>query len=101
MVKGEIIARATILANEAVSQENVEAREGGLPQRTHIAFERNNARQLHFHAGAVHRAVVKRDDVDALEEYGLDRVLPGPDGKWIIAQRTKIRVEHKGRPGTW
>jgi len=100
MVEGEIIAGAAILAGKAVPQENIETREGGLPQRTHIALERNDAGQLHFHTGAVHRAVVKCDDIDALEEHGFDRVLPGPDGKWIVAQRTKIRIEYEGRPGT-
>ena len=45
----------------------------------------------------MHRAVVIGDDVHALEEDRLDRVLPGPQRQRVIAQRPKIRVEHQGR----
>src|SRR4029077_11831796 len=34
---------------------------------------------------------------DALEEHGLDRVLPRPQRQRVIAQRTEIRIEHQGR----
>src|SRR5947199_1957434 len=42
-------------------------------------------------AGAVHIGVVVIDDVDAVEEHRLDRVLPGPDRQREIAERAKIR----------
>src|SRR6185437_3463623 len=78
MIEGEVVAPAAILAGEAVAQENIEPGEGGMRRRLHEALERHDARQLHLEAGAVHRAIVIGDDVHAVEEDGLDCVLPGP-----------------------
>ena len=47
--------------------------------------------------GAVHRLVVFRDDVHALEEHRLDRVLPRPQRQRVIAQRAEVRVQHQSR----
>jgi hypothetical protein len=45
----------------------------------------------------MHAAVVFGEDVHALKEHSLDRVLPTPKRKRVVAQRTVIRVEHKRR----
>src|SRR5262245_13629864 len=97
MIEGEIITLAAILAGEAVTQKDIEPGKGRVRRRLHKGLERNNARQLHLEGGAVHGAVVIGDDVHAFEEDRLDRVLPTPQRKWVIAQRPKIRVEHQGR----
>ena len=38
------------------------------------------------------------DDIDAVEEYRLDRVLPRPERQRVITQRPEIRVQHQYRP---
>src|SRR3954471_11268611 len=95
MIEGEVVAGAAILAAELVAQEDIEAGEGGLGRGLHEGLERDNARELHLQAGAVHGAVVLGDDVYALEKYRLDGVLPGPQRQRVVAERTKIRVEHE------
>ena len=100
MVEGQILARAAILANETIAQENIEAGEGRMPEGTHESLERDHARKLHREAWTSHGLVIERDDVHALEKHRLDRVLPAPHRERIVAQRTKIRVEHEGGPGT-
>ena len=37
------------------------------------------------------------DNIDTIEKYRLDRVLPRPQGQRKIAQRPKIGVEYQGR----
>src|ERR1700751_4153383 len=39
------------------------------------------------------------NDVHAVQEHGLDGVLPGPQRERIITQRTKVRVQYQRRPG--
>src|SRR5216684_7378859 len=99
MVEGQLVrgARAAaILAGEAVAQEHVEPGEGRVARRLHIFLEGDDARQAHLARGAAHIGVVMVDDVDALEKHRLYRVLPRPQRQREIAERTKIRVEHKG-----
>src|SRR6266849_3940831 len=81
----------------AVAQENVESREGRTPRRRNVFLERDDAGQPHLEGGAAHDAVVKRDDVDPVEAYRLDRLLPRPQRQGEVAQRTEIRVEHQRR----
>src|ERR1700688_873729 len=100
MIEGEILAVAAILAGEAVAQEYVEPGEGRVSRGLHESLERHHARQLDFQAGAAHRAVVIGDDIYAVEEHRLDRVLPGPQRQGVIAQRPEVRVEHKRRKTT-
>ena len=64
-------------------------------------LQRHHARQLHLEARAAHRAVVIGDDVDAIEEHRLDRVLPRPQRQRVITQRPEVRVQHQGRPTRW
>jgi len=97
VVEGEIVPLSAVLTGETVTQENIEPREGWVGRWLHEGLKRNDARQLHLEGRAVHRAVVIGDDVHALEKDRLDRVLPGPQGKRIITQRPKIRVEHQSR----
>src|SRR4029079_6200607 len=97
VIEGEVVALAAVLAREAVAQEDVEPGEGRVGRRFHEGLERNHARQLHLERRAVHRAIVIGDDIHAFEKDCLDRVLPGPQRKRVIAQRPKIRVEHQSR----
>ena len=87
MVEGEVLALAAILAGEAVAQEHVEPGEGGKAGRLDIALERHDRGQPHLEGRAAHQRVVFREDVDAVEEHRLDRVLPAPDRQRIVAQR--------------
>src|SRR5207237_9956036 len=61
-------------------------------------LQRNDAGELDFERGTSHRAVVMLDDIDAVEEHRLDRVLPRPKGQRVITQRPEIRVQHQDRP---
>jgi hypothetical protein len=44
------------------------------------------------------RVVVMLDDVDAVEEHRLDRVLPRPQRERIVTQRPEVRIEDQDRP---
>src|SRR3954454_17921275 len=46
----------------------------------------------------MHRAIVMLDDVDAVEEHRLDRVLPRPERQRVVTQRPEIRIQHQYRP---
>ena len=70
--------RAAILAGELVTKEHVEPGEGGVPYLRHIFFQRDDRRQLHLERGRADRILIFRNDGDAVEAYGLHRVLPGP-----------------------
>src|ERR1700757_5304529 len=37
------------------------------------------------------------DNIDAIEKYRLDHVLPRPQRQRKVAQRSKVRVEHQSR----
>ena len=69
----------------------------GLRAGLHIGLERDDGGQLHLEAGRMHDAVVFVEDVHALEEDRLDRVLPGPQRQREIAERPVIGVEHQRR----
>ena len=38
------------------------------------------------------------DDVDAIKERRLDRVLPRPERQRVVTQQPEIRVQHQYRP---
>ncbi|MET3161327.1 hypothetical protein ABIF34_008352 [Bradyrhizobium japonicum] len=98
VIEGEIFGRAAILAGETIAQEDVEPGEGGVGGRLDEGFERDHARQLHFQRGTSDRLIVMRDDVDAVEEHRLDRVLPRPQRQWVVTQRPEVRIQHQHRP---
>src|SRR5271168_2000119 len=100
VIEGEIVGRRAVLADEAVAQEHVEPGEGGMRGRLDEGFQRHHARQLNFERRAAHRAVVMFDDIDAVKEHRLDRVLPRPQRQWVIAQRPEVRVQYQYRPTT-
>ena len=99
MIEGQFLLRPAILAGELVPQEHVEARECGIERGFHIDLQRHHARQLHLACRAVHHLLILRDDVDPVEKHGLDRILPMPERKRIIAERPIIGVEYEGRKG--
>src|SRR4029077_8437290 len=98
VVEGEVVARQAILAGGAGAQEHAEPFEGGMRARLDEGFQRHHARQLDLESRAAHRAIVMFDDIDAVEEYRLDRVLPGPKRQRIVTERPEIRVQHQYRP---
>src|SRR6202000_1808285 len=100
VIEGQIVARQAILADETVAQENVEPGERGMRARLDEGLQGYDAWELDFEGGAAYRAVVIFDDVDPVEEYRLDRVLPRPEGQRIIAQRPEVRIQHQHRPTT-
>jgi hypothetical protein len=79
VIEGEVVARAAILAGEAVAQENVEAGEGGVAGRFDIGLERDHGGKPHLEGGTSNRLVVFRNDVHPVEKHRLDGVLPAPD----------------------
>src|SRR5450432_2408964 len=95
VIEGEIVVPRAVLADEAVAQEDVEPGEGGMRSRLDEGLQRHHARQLNFERGAAYRAVVVLDDIDAVEEYRLDRVLPRPERQRIVAERSEIRIQHQ------
>src|SRR5262249_44125111 len=101
VVEGQVVAGGTILAGELVAQEYVEPRERRMGRRFDEVLERDHARQLHLEARAAHRLLVVGDDVHAIEKHCLDRVLPAPQRKGIVAQRTEVRVQYQGRPSIY
>src|SRR6202011_4049482 len=98
VIEGEVVVGRTILADEAVAQEHVEPGEGGMRGRLDEGFQRHHARQLDLERRAAHRAVVVLNDIDAVEEHRLDRVLPRPERQWVITERPEIRIQHQYRP---
>ena len=81
VIEGQLVrgvGLAAILAGKAIAQEDVEAGERRVAGGGHVFLQRNDARQLHLQRGAAHADIVMIDDVDAVEEHRLDRVLPGP-----------------------
>ena len=100
VIEGQIVLRTAILAMKPVAQEHVEPRERRMRGRLHERLQRHHAGKLDFKGGAAHRAVVMFDDVDAVEEHRLHRVLPGPQRQRIVTQRPKIGVENQNRPTT-
>src|SRR5262249_62272783 len=98
MIEREVIVGTAILAGKPVAQKHVEPSEGRIGRWFHKCLERNDAGQQHLEARAAHRLLVIGHDVNSVQEYRLDCVLPAPQRQWIVAQRAKIRVEHQGRP---
>src|SRR4051794_1266906 len=101
MVEREVVTVPAILTGKLVAQENVEPREGRMGGWLYEILQRDDARQLHLEARAAHRAFVMRHDIHALEEDGLDRVLPGPERQRVIAQRPKVGVQNQRRKPVW
>src|SRR5579875_26629 len=97
MIKRQVLPLTAILAAKTITQEYVETRERRMRRRLHEGLERDHARQFHLKRGAAHRAVVVGHDIHALEENRLDRILPRPQGKRIVAQRPEIGIEYQGR----
>src|SRR5262249_27636490 len=99
MIEGELVRReaaAAVLAAEAVAQKNIEPGEGRPWRFRNELLERDDARQPHFERRAAHYLLVFRDDVDAVEEDGLHRFLPGPERQWEITQRPEVGIENQG-----
>ena len=97
VVERQVFPLAAILAGEAVAQEHIEPGERGIARRFDIALERHDRGQPHLEARAADARVVFRQDVDPVEEDGLDRILPAPDRQRVIAQRAEVRVQDEGR----
>src|SRR4029079_2569984 len=100
VIEGEVVMRRAVLADEAVAQEDVEPGEGGMRGRLDERLQRHHARELDLEARAADRAVVLLDDVDAVEEHRLDRVLPRPERQRVVTQRPEVRIQHQYRPTT-
>ena len=95
MIEGQVFgtkAVATVLTREAVTKEHVEARERRLSLQGHVFLQRYNARELHGQAWGVDLVFVFRDHIDPVHEHSLHRVLPSPERKREIAQRSEIGV---------
>src|SRR3954447_7679689 len=102
VVEGQLVRRVAleaVLAAEAVAQEDVEPRERRPAVLGYVLLERHDARQLHLAAGRADHPVVVRDHRDAVEEDGLDGLLPVPDRQRVVAQRLVVGVQDEGRTG--
>src|SRR5580700_2216455 len=98
MVEGQVVRgpRLTaILADKAIAQEHVEAREGRAPRGGDEFLERDHAGKSHLKGWAADHGVVFGDDIDAVEKYRLYSVLPRPQRQGEVAQRPKVGVEHQ------
>jgi len=102
VVEGQFLGRAalgTVLAFEAVAQEDVEAGEGRAARCRDVSLQRDHAGQPHGHAGRVDLGLVFRQDRDPVEEHGLHRILPRPDRQGKIGQRPEVRVQDERGEG--
>ena len=64
MVKRQVLRAATILALKAVTQKDIETREGGKLALLHVLPESDNRGNLHIERRRMHFAVIAFDDVD-------------------------------------
>eukprot|EP01035_Chromulina_nebulosa_P038403 gene38402-51876_t len=99
VIEGQIIGRAAILALKLVPQEDVEAREGRIAGRLDIGLEADDAWQLHRKTRRADRMVILGNDVHAVKEDGLDRVLPGPQRQGVITQWPVVGIQDERRQG--
>jgi hypothetical protein len=99
MIEGQVIMRAAILAGEPVTQKHVKAGKGRMSGGFDIGFERNHRGQLHFPIRAADGFFVILNNIDPIQKYGLDCILPAPEGQGIIAQGSKIRIQNQRRAG--
>ena len=95
MIEGQVLIVAAVLASEFVAQEHVELGEGGIERGPDVSLERDHARQLHLEGRGADGAIVFGNDIDAVEEDGLHRVLPAPQRERIVGQRPEIGVQHQ------
>src|SRR6476620_2585504 len=58
VIEGQVVMRVTVLADEAVAQEDVEPGEGGVRGRLDERLQRHHAWKLDLEGRAAHRAVV-------------------------------------------
>ena len=97
MVERKVFACAAILALETVTQKQVETGEGGVLGRPDIMFERDDRGQVQPRGGTSHLPFVMANNIDAVEKHRLDRRLPWPQGKRVIAERRIVGIEHQRR----
>ncbi len=97
VIEGQVIARSAILALELVAQEQVESGECGIFGGLYILAQRDDRRDFHVEAWAVHMPVVVGDNVDLVEKHCLYRGLPWPQAQRIIAKRRVVRIQHQSR----
>lgn len=95
MIEGEVVHRSTILTGEPVSEKDVEPRKRGIKRRPHIAFQRDDTRQLNLQGRAADRTIIFRHDVHAIEKNSLHRILPAPKRQRIVTERPIIGVQHQ------
>ena len=97
MIKSEFLgweSCPTVLATELVAKKNIKPGKGWPARKLHIFLERNYTWQLHVPFGRMNGSVIFRHHIDAVEKYGLDGVLPGPERQREIGERPKIGVQY-------
>lgn len=92
VIECQIVGRTAILTLKAIPKEDIKACECGIKRWLDEGFQRDDARKLHLKVGAPNGAVVKGHYVYTVKEHRLDRFLPVPEGKRVVAQRLKISV---------
>ena len=78
MIEGQVLVTTAILAGESIAEEDVEPRECRGARGFDIGFQGDDARQAELEVRAANHAVIFGDNVHAIEENGLDRILPTP-----------------------
>ena len=97
MIKGQVFGRSAILADELVTQEQIETGKRRVLRGFHILLERDDRGQLQPRGGTSHFPLIMGNDVYPFKEHGLDRRLPRPERQRIVGQRRVIGVQHKRR----
>ena len=95
MIEGQILgpkALTAVLTREAVAKKHVEARERRLSLQGYVFLECYNARELHGQAWRADLVFVFRDHIDPVHEHSFNSVLPRPERKREIAQRSEIGI---------
>ena len=69
VVKRQVFGRTAILAQEAVTQEQVESGKSRVGRRPHILLERDDRGQLQPRGGTSHLPLIVRNDIHAIKEH--------------------------------
>jgi hypothetical protein len=97
VVECQMVAIAAVLAGELVTQEQVEAGEGGGPRGLHVFLEHDDRGDPERDRGRVDKRVVLGNHHDPFEHGGLHRLLPRPERQRQVGERPEVGVEHEGR----
>lgn len=97
MVKGEMLARTTILALKSIAQKHIETGKCRELALFHILAQRYDAWNFHVERRGMNLAIIGRHYVHPVKEHSLDCRLPWPQAERVVGQRSVVCIQHKRR----